>query len=573
MLRSKPTSVLVGVFVTLILAACGSAPATPGANGSASPAGSTAASAASSSAAPSSAAASSAAGSAAPSAATSGGTGKTLRIGYGGEIDTLNPLTSQFLIDIHLTMMEGLIVSNDQNQYVPVLAKQIPTVENGGVVTLPNGKIEMTWPLQQGVKWHDGAEFTADDVCFTWKFIVSENSEVYNRDEYLPISACQAVDKYTAKLTWDKPFAPYNSLFEAILPKHVLEGKDVKTADFNRNPIGTGPFRFAEWKSGEYIRVERNPNYWRGTQYPGVDQVVFTFIPDDNTRLNALQAGEQDWGQTTPDLAKNLQIPGDKTILVNQNSWLHFDFSVKTDRGKKLFSDKRVRQAIAHAIDRQTIANDVMQGTVKVADTVVAPNSPYFNSNVPKYNYDVAQAKQLLDQAGWTVGADGIRQKDGEKLSFTIMNRAGRLDRIAVAQVIQAQLKQIGVDVKFDTKESAAWSNTWRTGNWEAVVSGWILPADPSFTSLFACDGGNNMTGLCTEDLDKLMKASDQALDPAKRKPLLDQAQAKLADELLSLPLYYNVTPIIASERLGNFKPSGTNLGSFWNVYEWTLNK
>lgn len=563
MLQSKHTPVRVGVLVSLalILGACGSAPATPAASGSADPAGSTAASTA-----PSSAAASAAA-----STASTGGTGQTLRIGYGGEIDTLNPLTSQFLIDIHLTMMEGLIVSNDQNEYVPVLATQIPTVENGGVVNRPDGKIDMTWPLQQGVKWHDGVEFTADDVCFTWQFITSENSEVYNRDEYLPISACEAVDPYTAKLTWDQPFAPYNSLFEAILPKHVLEGTDVKTADFNRNPIGTGPFRFVEWRSGEYIRAERNPEYWRGTQYPGVDQIVFTFIPDDNTRLNALQAGEQDWAQTTPDLAKDLQIPGYRTVLVNQNSWLHFDFSVKTERGQTLFGDKRVRQAIAHAIDRQTIANDIMQGTVQVADTVVATNSPYFNGDVPKYPYDVERAQQLLDEAGWTVGTDGIREKDGEKLSFTIMNRAGRLDRIAIAQVIQAQLKPIGVDVQFDTQESAAWANTWRTGNWEAVISGWILPADPSFTSLFACDGGNNMTGLCSPELDELMKASDQELDPAKRKPLLDEAQVKLADEMLSLPLYYNVTPIIASERLGNFKPSGTNLGSFWNVYEWTL--
>jgi peptide/nickel transport system substrate-binding protein len=373
-------------------------------------------------------------------------------------------------------------------------------------------------------------------------------------------------------MTWDKTYAAYNKLFESILPKHIMENQDPKTGDFNRNPVGTGPFKFAEWKAGEYIRAVRNPDYWRGPQYPAVDQVVFSFIPDDNTRLNALQAGEQDWGQTTPDLAKDLNIPGYKTILVNQNSWVHFDWSVKTERGAKLFGDKRVRQAMAYAIDRQAIANDIMQGTVKVADTVVAENSPYFNGNVTKYTYDVEKAKQMLDEAGWTVGANGIREKDGEQLSFTIMNRAGRADRIAIAQVIQAQLKQVGIDVKFDTQESAAWSNTWRTGNWEAVIAGWILPADPSFTSLFGCEASNNMTGLCSEDLDKLMAASDAELDPTKRKPLLDEAQAKLAEEMLSLPIYYNVTPVIVTERLQNFKPSGTNLGSFWNVYEWSLN-
>lgn len=505
-------------------------------------------------------------------AASGSGAKKLLRIGYGGEIDTLNPLTSQFLIDIHLTMIEGLIVSNDKNEYIAVLAKEIPTVENGGVKELPDGKTEITWQLRQGVKWHDGTDFTSDDVVYTWKFITAEGSEVYNRDEYMPISKCEAVDPYTVKMTWDKPFAAYASLFEAILPKHIMENQDPKTGDYNRNPIGTGPFKFAEWKSGEYIRVSRNPDYWRGATYPAIDEVVFTFIPDDNTRLNALKAGEQDWGQITPSQTKEFgNIDGYKTVLVDQNSWLHFDTSIKTERGKLLFSDQKVRQALAFAIDRNAIANDIMQGTVKVADTVVAPSSPYFNPDVPKYTYDPEKARQLLDAAGWTAGADGMRAKDGQKFSFTIMNRAGRNDRIAIAQVIQAQLKDIGVEVNFDTQESAAWTGKWRTGEWEAVVGGWVLPADPSFTSLYACDGSNNMTGYCSEELDKYMKESDTKFELSERKPLLDKAQALLAEEAFALPLYYNVTPIIASNRLGNFKPSGTNLGSFWNVYEWTL--
>src|SRR5438552_16830369 len=125
--------------------------------------------------------------------------GGTLRIGYGAEVDNLNAFTSQFLTDIELTMVEGLIVSNDKNEYIPVLAKQVPTVANGLVKTRSDGKLELTWPLQQGVMWHDQVhEFTADDVCFTWKYIVGTGSEVYNRNSYLPISDCRVQDKYTA---------------------------------------------------------------------------------------------------------------------------------------------------------------------------------------------------------------------------------------------------------------------------------------------------------------------------------------------------------------------------------------
>jgi peptide/nickel transport system substrate-binding protein len=558
-MRLRQWFTALSVMIALVaLSACGGAPQAPAAQ--------------STGAADSVATSAPAAEPAATAAPAASGEKKILRVAYGGEIDTLNPFTSQFLIDIHLTMEEGLIVSNDKNEYVPVLAKQIPTLENGGIKELGEGKTEMTWELQQGVKWHDGVEFTGEDVCYTWQFITAEGSEVYNRDEYLPISACEVVDPYTVKMTWDEPFAAYSSLFESVLPKHVMEGQDPKTGDFNRNPIGTGPFKFAEWKSGEYIRVVRNPDYWRGPQAGGIDEIVFTFIPDANTRLNALKAGEYDWGQIQPNQAKEVEgLAGYKTLLVDQNSWLHFDFSVKTERGQKLFGDKTVRQALFYAIDRNAIANDIMEGTVKVADTVVAPSSPYFNADVPKYTFDPEKSKQLLDAAGWVAGADGIREKDGERLSFTIMNRAGRADRIAIAQFIQAQLKDIGVEVLFETQESAAWTGVWRTGEWEAVVGGWVLPADPSFTSLFACDGGNNMTGLCSEEVDALMKESDTKFAFEERKPLLDQAQAALAEEAFSLPLYYNVTPVVVNERLGNFKPSGTNLGSFWNVYEWTL--
>ena len=501
---------------------------------------------------------------------------KILRVAYTGEIDILNAFTSQNLTDIEVTMVEGLIISNDKNTYIPVLATEIPTEENGGIVTRDDGKIDMTWHLVQGVKWHDGVEFTSKDVCFTWKFIVSEGSEVYNRDEYLNISDCTEVDPYTVVFTWDKPFAPYASLFEAMLPEHVLGNlttAEILTYDaYNRSPLGTGPFMFAEWKSGEYVRVVRNPNYWRGSEYPKLDEIVFYFIPDNNTRLNALKAKEYDIGQIQPNQVKDVaDLEGYGVSLIDSNAFLHFDTSIVTERGKTLFGDKAVRQAIYHAIDREAISNDLMEGTVTLAQTPINPNSPYYNPDVTIYDFNPELAKTMLDEAGWTVGADGIREKDGERLSFTMINRAGRSDRIAIAQVIQAQLKDVGIEVLMETKESAAWTGQWRTGEWEATVSGWFLPADPSFTNLYACDGANNMTGYCDPALDDAMKASDEALAFDARKPLLDQAQAALADDAFSLPIYFNVLPEVYNTSLVNFKGSGTNLGSFWNCYEWDL--
>jgi peptide/nickel transport system substrate-binding protein len=187
------------------------------------------------------------------------------------------------------------------------------------------------------------------------------------------------------------------------------------------------------------------------------------------------------------------------------------------------------------------------------------------------YDYDPEQAMQLLEEAGWTVGDDGIREKDGERFSFAIMNRMSRPERVAIAQVIQAQLKEIGVEVVFEDMENAAWIEKWLSTEWDAIVGGWIIPADPSITSLYACDASNNFTGHCSEALDEAMHASDAVFDFADRKPLMDEVQAILQDEVPQLPIYYQPRPYVLREDFENFKGSGTNLGSFWNSYEWDL--
>jgi peptide/nickel transport system substrate-binding protein len=469
-----------------------------------------------------------------------------------------------------------LVQNNDKGENIPILAKEIPTLANGGIVAKSDGSYDMTWHLQEGVKWHDGVPFTSKDVCFTSKFITSEGSETYNSDDYRGIKACNTPDDNTVVFTWDGLYANYAGLFEAILPEHLLgklsTAEIVQNEQYNRSPIGTGPFKFAEWKSGEYIRVVKNDNYWRGAQYPKVDEIVFSFIPDDNTRLNALKTGDYNIGEILPLQVKEMKGNSNGTVkLIDSNSFMHFDFNANSDRTKKLFGDVKVRQALSHAVDRQAIADQLMEGTVTVINSPLNPNSVWYNKDVKGYAYDVALAKKMLDEAGWVPGADGIRVKDGQKFSFTLLNRAGKADRIAVAQVLQAQWKEIGVDVQFETMESAAWTKQWRTGQWDAIVSGWFLPSDPSMTAIYSCGGSNNYTGLCDPKLDEVMKNSDLNIDFDKRKPLIDQAQAILSEDAFTLPIYAQVTPMYLSNNLEGFLGSGTNFGSYWNVYEWGL--
>lgn len=507
---------------------------------------------------------------------------KILRVAYTRELDVLNAFTSQMLCDVEFTMVEGLVQNNEKGENIPILAKQIPTLANGGIVQNADGTVDMTWNLQQGVKWHDGQPFTSKDVCFTWKFAADPESQTYNSDDYQGIKDCKMPDDNTVVFHWDKLHANYAGIFEAILPEHLLgkltTAEIVTNEAYNRSPIGTGPYKFAEWKAGEYIRVVKNDDYWRGKDYPKMDEIVFSFIPDDNTRLNALKTGQYDIGEILPLQVKDMKDnPNGAVKLIDSNVFLHLDLNVNSPRTKAMFGDVKVRQALYHAIDRQAIADQLMEGTVTVVNSPLNPNSVWVNKSVTSYGYDVELAKKMLDEAGWVPGADGIRAKGGQKLSFVMLNRAGKQDRIAVAQVIQSQFKEIGVEVTFDTMEAAAWSKQWRTGKWDAIISGWFLASDPSLTAIYACrdektgSGSNNFTGFCDPALDAVLKESDVNIDFDKRKPLLDKAQAILADDAFTLPIYAQVTPMYVSNNLAGFLGSGTNFGSYWNVFEWGL--
>jgi peptide/nickel transport system substrate-binding protein len=376
-----------------------------------------------------------------------------------------------------------------------------------------------------------------------------------------------------------------------MLPEHVLGGMSaeeiVNHTPYNRGDalVGTGPFRFVEWRAGEYILVERNPDYWRdqlpagdparngreGT-IPAIDQIVWSFVPDQNTRLNALKAGDYHYGQITPTQVEEMEVtPGYRVVLVSSNSFMHFDLSLNTPNAEALFGDRTVRRALFHAVDRQAIADQLFRGTVRVADSPLNTTSPYFDAPEPASRYDPDEARRLLDAAGWAPGPDGIRVREGRRFAFEMLNRAGSQDRIQVAQVIQAQLREVGVEVTFETLESAAWTQQWRNGNWEALVSAWFLPADPSITGLYACGGPNNMAGFCSPELDEVMEASDRALDLEERRGLLARAQAGLVEDARMLPLYYNVIPQVVSDRIRGFEGSGTNFGSFWNLWSWEL--
>jgi peptide/nickel transport system substrate-binding protein len=507
---------------------------------------------------------------------------KILYVAYDRELDVFNPFTSQMLCDLQHNVTEGLIITNDKNEYIPVLAKEIPTFENGGVVANADGTYDMTWHLHEGVKWHDGEEFTAEDVKFTLDF-VHNTPQVYNQSEYNKIIKTEIIDDYTIVMTWDGLYTFYAGIFEATLPEHILGHMSweeiAQYEPYNRGKdfIGTGPFMFEEWKSGEYVRLVRNPNYWRGSQYPLIDEMVWQFIPDQTARFNAMQSGDYHIGQIEATQVKDFKTNGLHVEMINSNVFYYIDMNITEDGGRpELFGDVRVRKAIYHAIDRKSIVDLLLEGTVQIANSPIPPSSEYHNPNIDAPGYDPAKAIALLAEAGWKdTDGDGVVDKNGVKFSFEFMNRSGRSDRIAIAQVAQAQLKAVGIETTMIELEAAAWSQKWRTSQWDAQVGGWFMMSDASLTNYYHTrdgkNGSNNFTGFGNAELDRLMTESDLVLDYATRKPMLDKAQKILNDEVHSIYLYYRDSPWVVADNLTNFKGSGTNLGNWWNAWEWDL--
>jgi peptide/nickel transport system substrate-binding protein len=498
-----------------------------------------------------------------------------LIVGYDREPDTLNRFSTHILEDTMICVSEGLTVWNEKMEAVPVLAEVVPAPENGLVRVLDDGRLEVTWKLRPGIRWQDGEPFTSKDVAFT---VATINDPGYNPESvegFDLIDSVETPDDRTAVVTYREIYAPYQDQFwRGALPAHLLAGKDLNAfPQYDRKPIGTGPYEVKEWKTGEYLLLERNEEYWRGA--PAIRQILFRFLPSSNTRMNQLRAGEVHVVDNVPlDKLDELESVSGLTLSRTMgNSYAHVSLNL---REVPAFRDVRVRQAIAHAIDRRAIAEDVLDGVVTVVDSVIQPMSWAFNEEVEFYDYDPEKAKALLHEAGYEdEDGDGIVEKDGAPLSFPGTTRSGHAEWEMVLQVLQAQLKAVGIEMEVRNYEPTLLGELWFSGKLPFFLSAWTLPADPEITLFFASDRtpprGRNIHYYENEELTRLLYASDQTVDRARRRELLREAQEIVAREAPVIPLYNRTFVAAYPSNLRNVKPNPTNAGLFWNVHEWEV--
>jgi peptide/nickel transport system substrate-binding protein len=503
--------------------------------------------------------------------------GGSLTVALSYDVDTLDPYSSGFLTDVQATIFEGLVAPNSEAQYVPVLATEVPTLKNGGIVLTDNGKkMDVTYHLRPNVKWADGQPFTSADVKFTWEAVKNPGYKAAMKQGSAEIESIDTPDPLTVVVHY-KHLDPnfMNTLFTfGIFPKHVLEGQDLNTTKFFDKPFGTGPFMVKSYKQGQYVVLTRNPYYWRkdanGVQLPYLDQLIFKIIPDSNTIATQLKSGEVQMAYGLPySQADSLKAQSDLNVISGkQLAWAHLDFNFK---GPKALQDLKVRQAIAYSINKEALVK-ALGGYPKPIDSVVLPIFPFYNPDAPKYPYNPEKANKLLDSAGYKKGPDGIRRdSSGNPLHFRILSEAGRSNYELMEQVIIADLKAIGIQGVADNKTGVAYREAHRKGDYDLYLGGWITPADPDYSIFYSTDGSLNGQGYSNPKLDKVLTEVNATLDPAKRKALFFDFQKILMTDLPTVPLTTLPSIIAVTNKLHGFVPNPTNLTDFISTSDWYL--
>ncbi len=513
------------------------------------------------------------------------GQSKVATLIFTQEPDTMNPLyTNMFFSSIlHQVWNVWAWQYDDQNKPYPVLVKEIPTEQNGGISA--DGKT-LTLKLREDLTWSDGEKLTSADFKFTYEMYVSPKNAVATTYPYDQIASLETPDDFTVVVNFESPFAPWLQLFHGILPEHVLKpvfDKDgsLDTAVWNKAPTaGIGPFKFDKWESGSYLRFVRNDKYF-GTK-PVLDEIFVKIVPDDAAQVAALKAGDGDLGIfiSYPDLPA-LEEAG--LSIQNVQSGYHEGWFISLgEKAHPALQDVRVRQALVYAVDREKIAKDLLLGRTKPGATLW-DNSPYVNPELKPYPFDPEKAKALLDEAGWKdSNGNGTRDKDGVELVLRYGTTTKEVRQNTQA-VVQQMLETVGIKVNLTNYDSdiffASYADQGPAYTGELDIMEWSdvtqFP-DPNFT-YFLCSEipsdespqGVNAQYLCDKELDGLFQQQAIEVDTAERIATFHKITKIVYDQVYWVSMWQDPDLWAVGKRLGNVKLSGAT--PFYNIGEWTL--
>ena len=501
----------------------------------------------------------------------------TLRIGDTQDFDSLNPhlATAVTLNSLSQLTMAYLVRYGSDNRAVPELATVVPTQANGGISK--DGR-SITWHLRHGVTWSDGVPFDADDVVFSTQAVNNPANNEVGRDGWDLITKIDEPDKYTVVFHLKQSYSGYLPTFfgsaganPCILPKHILgDLPSFNNAPYNTKPVGIGPFRYVEWVRADHVTLEANPNYWRGK--PKLEKVIYKIIPDRNTLLTQLQTGEVDlWANVPPAFAdRAMALKTVAHVRAPGALYQHLDFNTT----HPALRERAVRAALRLALDRPLMLQKINHGIGILQESPISPALP-LATTLPFVGYDLAKANGVLDRAGWKRGADGIRAKNGVRLSLDWASVSGTPDADTRIELIRSMWENVGV--AFDLKHyNVALFFQLRggivyDGKFDVTAFGWQMTPDADLNPYNSCTlippAGQNVSRLCDARLEKLLQQQKVTYDEQKRKAIAAQALTIIDEQVPYVVLFIQEVVHVYNSDLAGWHPnSATPFDDIMNV-------
>ena len=500
-------------------------------------------------------------------------------IGLSQEPTVFLPLFPHIEVDdgIYMSLFSPLWAVDPKGNFLPRLATEIPSVENGGVSA--DG---LNWriKLRGDATWHDGKPFTADDVKFTLDLLRDPNFPAASRAGHERLRDITVVSP--TEITWkmDTPFSPYPAIlaWTWIVPKHLLEGQsDLHSSPFLRAPVGTGPFKWGDRVPGDHITLVANEAYFG--EGPFVERVVYKYVPDLTVLYTQFRTGDIDYislqGISADHYKEAQALPSRVIVATPTASIENFYFNL----GLPQFKDKAVREALYMSLDKKSIIEELYYGVPRPTESYLPPSSWAFNADLPKQVYDPEKAKALLDSAGWKPGAGGIREKDGVKLQFTNSTTAGNHLREQAQQLLQQGWQDLGIGMTIKNLPPAVmWGEYFNKSQFETAIVGinFMTGPDPAAPDYFsskaiAAQGGSgqNTMQYVNPKVDQLLQAGATTLDRGKRTEDYKAIQAQLRDDLPFLPIFEYVIIEGTKAGLSGYQPNANVRVNGWNVNTW----
>lgn len=468
-------------------------------------------------------------------AADDGYTGGTLVYVGHQEVSGLSPNDAgptvhwAMIYNIH----EGLLLLDENYELQPALAESYEMSEDG---------LQYTFTLREGVTFHDGSPFTAEDVKYTFEFYSDVEAGSTIANDFLGMGSIETPDDYTVVINMDTPNAAFlvGAGTDGIVPSdyHSEVGQDVYTTA----PIGTGGFMVSEWVPAEYTLLEAFPDYWRGR--PKVDFLRQDVVPEPSVRAIALETGEAHLATWPLLVEDSIRLRDEEEGYVvygaPAGSVKHFPLY----NGHPILSEKPVRQAMMYALDRQRIIDDLWNGAAVVATANLSPASPFHTTDgLNMYEFDPEMASSILEEAGWVDGdGDGIREKDGNPLTFTCTTITGDQARRPIAELAQQFFLDVGIDMQLAEAPIAAINEALKNGDMDCSLYNWTFGSivDPDASSTLRSDGGSNFTNFNNERVDELIDLGLRETDPEARAAYYYEIQQIITDEVPFLYLQFD---------------------------------